>query len=149
MGSVNCDGLVYFSINQSGHEDGFDTQFDNFATLKPLFISSLSLSEGHIDLINYGGDYIPSSCRDSSNFALGVLGFVTPLRNSPVKKGYFLRSCSKGNKDFSVKHDFDHGPYGIFPSYPVFDGFPPLVIFQGLVVTRALRAEYAPSGLPL
>ena len=145
MGSVNCDELV--DISQSIHED--DTQSDNLASLKPLFISSLSLTEGPIDLINYGGDCIPSSCKDSSDFALGVLGFVTPLRDSPVNKGYYLRSCSKGNTDFSVKHEFGHGPCGIFPSYPVSDGFPSLVISEGLVVNEVLRSEYASSGFRL
>ena len=108
MGSVNCDGLVYFSIYQSGHED--DTQFDDLASPKPLCISSLSLTDGPIDLINYGGDCVnPSSCKDSSYFSLGVLGFVTPLRDTPVNKGYYLRYCSKGNTDFSFKHEFGHG----------------------------------------
>ena len=83
MGFVNCDELV--DINQPGHEG--DTQSDKLASLKPLCITYLSLTEGPIDLINYGGDCIPSSCKDSSDFALGVLGFVTPLRNSPVRKG--------------------------------------------------------------
>ena len=149
MGSVNCDGLVDFSINQYGHED--DTESDNLASLKPLCISSLSLTEGPIDLINYGGDCVnnPISCKESSNFALGVLGFVTPLRDTPVNKGYYLRYCSKGNTDFSFKHEFGHGPYGIFPSCPVYDGFPSLAISEGLVVTGALRAVYSPSGVPL
>ena len=88
----------------------------------------------------------PTSCKESSYFSLGVLGFVTPLRDTPVNKGYYIRSCSKGNKDFSVKHEFGHDPCGIYPPNPVIDPSP--VLSEDLVVNEVLRVEYASSGFP-
>ena len=139
MGSVNCDELV--DINQPSHED--DTQFDKLASLKPLCITSLSFSEGPIDLKNYGGACVnnPISCIDTSDSALRGLGFVTPLKISLVKKGYFLRSCSKGIKDFRFKHELGLDPGGIYP--PILAADPLPVLFEDLVVNEVLRAEYA------
>ena len=144
LGCVNCDELV--DINHSGHED--DIQFDKLASLKPLCITSLSLSEGPIDLINYGGDCVnnPSSCNDTLDFVPGVLGFVTPLKISPVKKGYFLRSCSKGIKDFSVKHELGLDPGGIYPSTLAIGSSS--VLSENVAVNEVLRAKYDSSGFP-
>ena len=121
---------------------------DKLAFLKPLHITSLSFPEGSIDLVNYGGACVnnPSSCIDASVSALGGLGFVTPLKISPIKKGYFLRSCSKGIKDFSVRHELGLDPGGIYPPILAIDPSP--VLSKDLVVNEVLRAEYASSGFP-
>ena len=86
----------------------------------------------------------PSSCFNASVSALGGLGFVTPLKISPVKKGYFLRSYSKGFKDFRFKHELDLDPGGIYPSTLAIGSS--LVVSENVAVNEVLRAEYASSG---
>ena len=142
-GSVNFDEMV--DNKQSGHE--VDIQYDKLASLKPLHITSLSFPEGSIDLVNYGGAYVnnPSSCIDTSVSALGGLGFVTPLKISPIKKGYFLRSCSKGFKDFRFKHELDLDPGGIYPSTLSIRSSS--VLSENVDVNEVLRVEYASSGI--
>ena len=143
-GSINFDEMV--DNKQSGHE--VDIQYDKLASLKPLHITSLSFPEGSIDLVNSGGACVnnPSSCIDASVSALGGLGFVTPLNISPVKKGYFLRSCSKGFKDFRFKHELDLDPGGIHPLTLAIGSS--LVVSKNVAINEVLRAEYASSGFP-
>ena len=88
----------------------------------------------------------PISCIDTFDSALGGLGFVTPLKISPIKKGYFLRSCSKSFKDFRFKHELDLDPGGIYPSTLAIG--PSLVLSENVATNEVLRAEFASSGFP-
>ena len=88
----------------------------------------------------------PSSCINASVSALGDLGLVTPLKISHVKKGYFLRSCSKGFKDFRFKHEVDLDPSGIYPSTLAIRSSS--VLSENVIVNEVLREVYASSGFP-
>ena len=75
MGPIKGDGLLDISLNQSDHEDDFDSQSFNLASLKPLCISSLSVYEGPLDLFKYMGDCVVdnlTSYKDLSDYALGI-----------------------------------------------------------------------------
>ena len=86
----------------------------------------------------------PSSCINASVSALGGLGFVTPLKISPIKKGYFLRSCSKGFKDFRFKHELDLDPGGIYPSTLAIG--PSSVFYENVAVNEVLLALFSDLG---
>ena len=139
MGPYFIDEMV--DINQVVREDAVS---ENLATLKPLCTSTLSVSESPVDLTNYGGACVnyPISCIDISDSALGGLQFVSPLI-SYVKKGYFLRSCSKGIKDFRF-HELGLDPGGFHPSLLAIG--PSLVLSEKLGVNEVLREEYASLG---
>ena len=69
-------------------------------SLKPLCIASLFDSEGPVRNKNAEGFAVGSLYNSVHSDALRDLGFVSPLKGFPVvRKGYFLRSCLKVNKD--------------------------------------------------
>ena len=75
---------------------------------------------------------------------LGVEGLLLSLKISPVKKGYFLKSCLKVFKDFRFKHELDLDPGGIYPSTLAI--VPSSVLSENVAVNEVLRAEYASQG---
>ena len=68
MGPYFIDEMV--DINQVVHEDAVS---ENLASLKPLYTSTLSVSESPVDLTNYGVSCVnyPISCIDISDSVLG------------------------------------------------------------------------------
>ena len=138
LGPNFIDEMV--DINQVVHEDAVSK---NLASLKPLCTSTLSIFEIPVDFTNYGGAYVnyPISCIDISDSTLGGLGFVSPLKISPVKKGYFLRSCSKGLKDIRF-HELGSDSGGL---HPLLAMGPSSVLSENLGINGVLRAEYASS----
>ena len=140
MGPYFIDEMV--DINQVVHEDAVS---ENLASLKPLYTSTLSVSESPVDLTNYRGACVnyPISCIDISDSSLGGLGFFSPLKISPVKKGYFLRSCTKGLKDIRF-HELGSDFGGLHPSLLAMGPSP--ILSENLGINEVLRAEYASSS---
>ena len=140
------DGLEDLNLSPKALSDGavLGSQPVSLMSLKPLCIASLSEFEGPVRDKNVEGFVVGSSYNSVQSDALRDLGFVSPLKGFPiVSKGYFLRSCSKVNKDGGFGSNRD--PSGIHLSVQGRVGCLSTVNSEVKAIPRTLRALYAPS----
>ena len=120
MGMDISDDLEDLNLSPKAlvEEEVIGSQSDSLLSLKPLYIASLTDFERPVRNKIDEGFAVGSLYNSIQSNTLRDLGFVSPLNGFPiVSKGYFLRSCSKVNKDAGFGSDRD--PSGIHLSVQV------------------------------
>ena len=146
MGFDKSDGLKDLNLSPKAFIDEavLGSQPVSLMSLKPLCIASLSEFEGPVrDKIDEG--FVVGSLNNFvQSDALRDLGFVSPLKGFPiVRKGYFLHSCSKVNKDGGFGLDRDPSRIHMLVQGRV--GCLATANSEVKAVPGVLRALYAPT----